>query len=425
MKQPSFCNDRLGRITDLLEGEVEAGIVAGCSMLVGGPADVVYEHYAGQQDIEQGIPFSADSIVRIASMTKGLTSLAVMMLLEEGRLLLTDPLADYIPEFANPTVLLTSDDKRATRPAKGQITIRQLLSHTSGIAYSFTYPRMNRIYRDAGVFDWGHIDEVTIAEKMGLLADLPLAFDPGKHFLYGLNTDLLGYLVEVISGLTLADFMQQRILLPLGMTDTHFYPPADKLSRLCPVYQPAVDISYYDSIDLLNARTSYRPDPSLGLERLQRATTDRLLNIDFDMIERPHESAGTYFSGGAGLHSTLRDYSRFCQLLIREGELDGNRLVSPSTIRVMRSNQIGKLYMDIDGKQIDRFGLGFGIIEDVGQQPFLSTQGTYYWGGAYNTAYFLDPVNEVYGVMMTQLYPNWHCDLKGRLRNAIYGALTG
>mgnify|MGYP001284669258 CR=1 FL=1 len=427
MNQPSFCTERLGRITGLLQGEVDAGIVAGCSLLVGGPDDVAYEQYVGQQDMEQGIALGEDSILRIASMTKGITSLAVMMLLEEGELLLTDPLADYIPEFADPTVLLLKDDQKeglSTRPARGQITIRQLLTHTSGIAYSFTYPRMNRIYRDAGVFDWGHIDAIAIGEKMRLLASLPLAFDPGKHFLYGLNTDVLGYLVEVVSGMTLEEFFEQRILHPLGMQDTHFYPPQEKAGKLCPVYMPAVDIGYYDSIDLLHARDTYRPDPSLGLRLLDQATTDRLLHIDFEMIERPHESAGTYFSGGAGLHSTLRDYSRFCQFLIREGELDGVRLVSPTTIRSMRSNQIGKLYMDIDGSQVDRFGLGFGIIEDIGKQPFLATEGTYYWGGAYNTAYFLDPTHQIYGVMMTQLYPNWHCDLKRRLRNAIYGALV-
>ncbi|MFP6751157.1 MAG: serine hydrolase domain-containing protein [Pirellulaceae bacterium] len=426
MNQPSFCTERLDRITGLLQGEVDAGIVAGCSLLVGGPDDVAYEQYVGQQDMEQGIALGEDSILRIASMTKGITSLAVMMLLEEGELLLTDPLADYIPEFADPTVLLLKDDQKeglSTRPARGQITIRQLLTHTSGIAYSFTYPRMNRIYRDAGVFDWGHIDAIAIGEKMRLLASLPLAFDPGKHFLYGLNTDVLGYLVEVVSGMTLEEFFEQRILHPLGMQDTHFYPPQEKAGSLCPVYMPAVDISYYDSIDLLHARDTYRPDPSLGLRLLDQATTDRLLHIDFEMIERPHESAGTYFSGGAGLHSTLRDYSRFCQFLIREGELDGVRLVSPTTVRSMRSNQIGKLYMDIDGSQVDRFGLGFGIIEDIGKQPFLATEGTYYWGGAYNTAYFLDPTHQIYGVMMTQLYPNWHCDLKRRLRNAIYGAL--
>ena len=423
----SFCPDRLEQITRLMQQEVDGGIVAGCSTLIGGCQGTIYEQYVGQQDMEQGVPLGEDSILRIASMTKGITSLAVMMLLEEGELLLTDPLADYIPEFADPTVLLLKEEQQqghATRPARGQITIRQLLTHTSGIAYSFTYPRMNRIYRDAGVFDWGHIDDVTIGEKMRQLATLPLAFDPGKHFLYGLNTDVLGFLVEVISGMTLAEFFEQRILHPLGMQDTHFYPPQEKADRLCPVYMPAVDMDYYDSIDLLHARDTYRPDPSLGLCRLDQATTDRLLHIDFEMIERPHESAGTYFSGGAGLHSTLRDYSRFCQLLIREGELDGVRLVSPSTVRAMRSNQIGNLFMDIDGSEVDRFGLGFGIIEDIGKQPFLATEGTYYWGGAYNTAYFLDPTNQLYSVMMTQLYPNWHCDLKRRLRNAIYGALV-
>lgn len=423
MNQPQFSPQRLGQIDRLLAEEVDSGVVAGCSLLIGGPDDIAYEHYAGKQDIEASIPFTASSMVRIASMTKGLTSLAVMMLLEEGHFLLTDPVADFLPGFANPEILRGKDEGPQTRTAKGQITIRQLLSHTSGIGYSFTYPGLNKIYRDAGVFDWGHIDNVTIGEKMDALASLPIAFEPGKHYLYGLNTDVLGYLVEVTSGTTLSDFFEQRILGPLGMHDTHFYPPAEKSDRLSPVYSPAVGIDYYDSIDLVRARTTYRPDPALGLERLQRATTDRLLHIDFDMIERPHESAGTYFSGGAGLHSTLRDYSRFCQMLIREGELDGVRLVSPSTVRAMRTNQIGKLFMDIDGTQIDRFGLGFGIIEDVGQQPFLSTVGTYYWGGAYNTAYFLDPVHNLYGVMMTQLYPNWHCDLKRRLRNAIYAAL--
>jgi CubicO group peptidase (beta-lactamase class C family) len=422
----SFCQDRLKHITRLMQQDVDAGIVAGCSMMVGGCEGPVYEEYVGQQDIEQGIALGEGSIQRIASMTKGITSLAAMMLLEEGEFLLTDPVADYIPEFADPTVLLHKDDQQdgqATRPARGQITIHQLLTHTSGIAYSFTYPRMNRIYRDAGVFDWGHIDAVTIGEKVRLLASLPLAFDPGKHFLYGLNTDVLGYLVEVVSGMTLEEFFHQRILHPLGMNDTHFYPPKDKADRICPVYMPAVEISYYDSIDLVHARDTYRPDPALGICLLDQATTDRLLHIDFEMIKRPHESAGTYFSGGAGLHSTLRDYSRFCQLLVREGELDGVRLVSPTTIRAMRSNQIGSRFMDIDGGQVDRFGLGFAVIEDIGKQPFLATEGTYYWGGAYNTAYFLDPTHQLYGVMMTQLYPNWHCDLKGRLRNAIYGAL--
>ena len=423
----SFCPDRLGRITRLMQQEVDDGIVAGCSVLVGGCEGAIFEQYVGQQDLEQGIGLSENSILRIASMTKGITSLAVMMLLEEGHFVLTDPVADFIPEFADPTVIVhqaDDDDTEATRPARSQITIRHLLTHTSGIAYSFTYPRLNRIYRDAGVFDWGHLHAITIGERMRLLGTLPLAFDPGKHFLYGLNTDVLGYLVEVISGMTLAEFLEQRILQPLGMNDTHFYPPEDKADRLCPVYMPAVDIDYYNSIDLQSARDTFRPDPSLGIRLLDEQITDRFLHIDFQMIERPHEAAGTYFSGGAGLHSTLRDYSRFCQLMIREGELDGIRLVSPTTVRSMRSNQIGKLYMDVDGAQVDRFGLGFGIIEDVGKQPFLATKGSYYWGGAYNTAYFLDPTHEMYAIMMTQLYPNWHCDLKRRLRNVIYGALV-
>ena len=368
-----------------------------------------------------------DTVVRIASMTKAIASVGAMMLYEQGEFLLNSPIKRFLPEFSSMQVLAgqrDEDGNSTLRAATADITIQQLLSHTSGLGYFHTHRKLGEYYVEAGVHDWGYSDGTTLAEWTERLSNCPLAFDPGKRFLYGVNTDVLGRIIEVVSGKSFDDFVKSEILEPLGMRDTAFFPTAEMAERLAPVYSPDIDESIYDGLDYINAKATYDPGPDCGLRILPEKAITTFVNLHYDAVMRPHEIDGTYFSGGAGLHSTLLDYSKFLQMLIRGGELNGTRLLSPETIRVMRTNQIGDLPIDIGGVGHDRFGLGFGIVTDAGRQPYLCQEGNYFWGGAYNTQYFLDPVNEFYVVMMNQLYPNFHCELNKRVKGMVYQAMV-
>jgi CubicO group peptidase (beta-lactamase class C family) len=323
-------------------------------------------------------------------MTKPITSLAVMMLYEEGRFLLSDPISKFIPEFKNPKVAVRSTSNSplvpayVLVPAKREITIRDLLTHTSGITYRFWGREyFADLYKKAGISDGPIQTEGTIADEVKKLAQLPLTNQPGEAYEYGLNTDVLGYLIEVVSGQTLDKFFQERIFTPLGMKDTHFFLPEEKLPRLSGVYVS---------------------DEAGGIKKLSDEPVQEgehtLYSASFH-----YKGPRTYLSGGAGLVSTVTDYYRFLQMLLNGGELNGIRLISRKTVELMRTSHTGNLDMWL-GNPGDGFGLGFGVIKDLGQaSEMVGSPGTYYWGGFFSTTFWVDPKEDLIGIFMTQFRP--------------------
>jgi CubicO group peptidase (beta-lactamase class C family) len=369
----------LARIDSLLEAYVARNWIPGAVALVARNGKVVYHQAVGLNNVEEGIPMQRDHIFRIASMTKALTSVAVMMLQEEGLLKLDDPVAQFILEFGDARVLASAEQgegEGATVPAKEPVTIRHLLTHTSGIGYSFVSPQARALYSKAGIPDGANPADVTIGEKMRVLARQPLLHQPGEKWTYGLSTDLLGYLVEVVSGQSLAVFMQDRILAPLGMQDTFFFLPDAKADRLATLYTESPE-------------KTIRPIPG-----------------NMTMGNFPVQGAKAYFSGGSGLVSTAQDYAVFLQMLLNGGEYGGKRILQESSVRQMTKNQIGDLWQDEN-----KFGLGFSIATDRGRGKTLRNVGRYGWGGIYNTTYWVDPGHKVVAVLMTQVVPSSHKDI--------------
>lgn len=422
----TFSPSRLQRLAETAQREIDEQIIAGCAVGIGNEHGLQFSSYQGLANLEDGIEITQDTLFRIASMTKPITSVATMMLYERGLFLLDDAVANYLPEFADMQVFSGQRDEKGnalTRPAKSSITIRHLLSHSSGIGYSFSHPKQSDYYKAANIRDWGYTDETTIADVVERIANQPLAFDPGTRWLYGLNTDVLGRLVEVLSGQTFAAFLQDEIFDPLGMHNTTFYPTTEQASRLSRVYTPDVTTDRYEDISFWGAKQEFNIPAGAGLRRLSATELECLVNVDFNVVHAPEIGEQVYYSGGAGLHSTLEDYSRFCQMMVAGGSLENISVLSPTSIELMRSNNIGDLNITLGGSPSDKFGLGFGIIQDTGQQSFLSATGNYYWGGAYNTRFFLDPSNQLFAISLTQLYPNFHCDINNRLMGLTYQAL--
>ena len=422
----TFNSERLQRLSSIAQQEIDQKLIAGCAVGVGNENGLQLESYHGLANCEDFVSVTADTLFRIASMTKPITSVAMMMLYERGKFLLDDAVERYLPEFSNMQVFSGQRDEKGnalTRQAKSSITIRQLLSHSSGIGYSFSHPKLAGYYKAANVRDWGYSDCTTIKEVVLQIAQQPLAFDPGTRWLYGLNTDVLGRLVEVLSDMSFADFLQTEVFEPLAMKNTTFYPDSQQAERLSRVYTPDVATDRYDDISFWAAKQEFNIPEGAGLRRLSKTELECLVNVDFDVVHAPETGEQTYYSGGAGLHSTLQDYSNFCQMMVSDGKYQEQTILSGTSIDLMRSNNIGDLNITLGGSPQDKFGLGFGIIGDIGVQPFLSAVGNYYWGGAYNTRFFLDPVNRLYTISLTQLYPNFHCDINNRLMGLTYQAL--
>ena len=380
-EQVGMSSPRLERLDAFLQQAIQDHRLSGAVTVVARRGKVVYFKPLGMADREASRPMRKDTIFRIASMTKPVTSVAVMMLYEEGRLLLNDPISKYIPEFNNPKVLVADPPagagSRATVPAKAPITVRHLLTHTSGLTYQWN-ERLGPLYQEAGITHGLLQDDGTLAEKMKRLASLPLLNHPGEKYEYGLSIDVLGYLVEVVSGRTLDAFFGERIFQPLGMKDTCFFPPREKLERLAAVYErtKAGDLQRMSDEPVVQGSFVYRADyPYHGLRR--------------------------YYSGGGGLCSTASDYLRFCQMLLNGGELDGARLLSRKTVELMTTNQIGEL--TIGGGQ--KFGLGFSVLAHPGGSNLNWSPGSYGWGGFWNTTFLIDPKEELITICMTQLRP--------------------
>jgi CubicO group peptidase (beta-lactamase class C family) len=384
----------------LLADHVERHQIAGAVALVLHGGNVVYSDTVGQRDIEESAPMTRETLFRIASMTKPITSVAVMMLIEEGRLKPTDPVSKYIPEFANPTVLeMLTDGGHRTVPARREITLHDLLTHTSGISYRFFGQEpLSRLYARANVSDGLVETPWSLDENIRRLATVPLAHQPGEQWQYGLSTDVLGRVVEVVSGQSLDEFFQKRIFEPLRMTDTCFFPSKEQVARLAVLYQPVEEGSL--------RRVGKGPQTSGSL--LYSATSH---------VQGPR----TLYSGGGGLVSTAPDYARFLQMLLNDGRLDGTRLLKPESVAAMTRNQIGELngLFTVHG---DKFGFGFGIHSEKSNRHGASI-GTCSWGGLYHTYFWLDPQRKVIGLLLTQLYPSEHLSLRTRFQHAVYQAL--
>ncbi|MDH3418655.1 MAG: beta-lactamase family protein [Gammaproteobacteria bacterium] len=394
-------SERLTRIETLIERAIEQDAVAGAVALVARRGQVAYLRAIGMADIDDGKPMAADTLFRIASMTKPVTSLAIMMLHEEGHFLLTDPVSMFIPELGDPRVLAAVDGGFEALPTEGEITIQHLLTHTSGVIYQFNassdrHEAIARLYREAGISDGLSQTEGVIADLSRKLGSVPLMFEPGTRYQYGLSIDVVGRLVEVVSGMTLAEFFERRIFGPLRMTDTHFYLDEADVARLASVYVP-------------DGRGGIR---ELGDEPVENGTLVYSASFHF-------KGPRTYFSGGAGLVSTASDYVRLLQMFLNGGNLDGVRLLSPTTVELMTRNGIGDLSVSPGRK----FGLGFAVIEDPGRAGVPHSPGSYYWGGFFNTRFFVDPSEELIGIFLSQRYPRDAGSIRDRFMSVVYQAV--
>jgi len=387
--------ERLTRIDGLFNEYVSKRWIAGATAIVVRNGKIVYFKAVGYDDPDKKTSLKRDAIYRIASQTKAITSVAVMMLFEEGKFMLDDPISDYIPEFKKPVVLdslYKKDSSYTTVPAKREITIRDLLTHTSGIDYAeIGSEKMKAIYAKAGIPSGIGVEPGRLlATEMKKLGKMPLLHQPGAEFTYGLNTDLLGYLVEVVSGMSLNDFFRKKIFEPLGMNDTYFYLPKEKYNRLAAV----------------------STEDSTGHLMLSQPV------YQFFKIDYP-KSAGTYYSGGAGLSSTAYDYAIFMQMLLNGGIYNGHRLLSRNAVRMMTMNQIGDLPFG-DNK----FGLGFQITTERGSTKTQENEGSFAWGGYFSTTYWADPKEKLVVQIMTQQLDNSHGGLFDKFRVLVYQAIA-
>ncbi len=364
---------RLARIDSMCWKVIAKGEVPGMVALVARRNKIVYYKAFGMADNQLGRALKRDDIFRIASQTKAITATAVMMLWEEGKFDLDDPISKFIPEFKNPQVLKDfqyKDTSYTTEPAKSEITIRHLLTHTSGLGYGVIDgdERFRMFYQKAGVTDLFTTENISIGESVKKLARLPLHHHPGEKFTYSEGLDVLGYLVEVVSGMPFDLFLKKRLFEPLGMNDTWFYLPDDKAGRLVAVQQP-------DQSNWLRYPVTFY-DP-----------------------EYPVKGAKRFFSGGAGLSSTVWDYAIFLQMYLNGGEMNGIRILSRSTVQTIMANQT----KDLMGDPGEYYGLAFGVTNAIGQaKGGQGSEGTFFWGGYFNTAYFADPKEGIIGILFRQ-----------------------
>ena len=379
--------ERFQNIERFLQNEVAQKHLPGSMMIVARKGKIVYHNAVGYNDLEAKTLLGKDQIFRIMSMSKALTTTAVMILYEEGKIQLDDPVSKYIPEFANTKVLVYYNEKDSTYsavPAKKQVTIRHLLTHTAGIPYS------HPLYYKAGIPDFFSTKPITIGQTMPKLAALPLLHEPGEKLTYGLNTDMLGYLIERVSGMQFGTFLQKRIFEPLGMNDTGFYVKKGQESRL--MIQYTVD--------------------SLGLRR----------HPIKDEEVYPVSGARTYESGGAGLTSTVLDYAKFLQMMLNGGSFNDKQILSRKTVELMCRNQIGDLSF-WDSK--NRFGFGFEIMtEDGGATKDAGTPGALRWGGRNGSDYVFDPKEQLLIVWTMQVVPTPYWYLNEQVRRMVYQCIV-
>lgn len=386
-------SDRLERIAPVLQQYVDSGELVGVVSMIARRGEIVHFEEYGVLDKDTGQAVAKDSIFRIYSMTKPITTLAVMKLYEEGKLQLTDPVERYLPAFRN--VRVASAGGALVAPQR-PMTVQMLMTHTSGLTYGvFGDTLVDRQYRDAGVMT--SPDNTTFIERLG---SIPLQNQPGTRFHYSVSTDVLGALVEAVSGQTLGEYFQEHIFAPLGMTDTAFQVPAEKLPRF---------------------GTNHTFNPESG----QLEVSDRPASSNF--VNRQ-----TFESGGGGLLSTAEDYMRFSQMLLNGGELDGERIIGSKTLEYMTQNHLGGIFgasgqhdpAELPGfARGTGFGLGFAVVEDPTAAGGITSEGEYYWGGAAGTIFWVDPEEELTGIVMIQ-HMNVRVPLRATFKAMTYGAIT-
>jgi len=392
---------RLARIDTHFRRYVDDGRLPGWQVMVSRRGKVAHLSSYGLADVEAGRAVEPDTIFRIYSMSKPITSVAAMMLWEQGAFELNDPISKWLPEFADMRVYVGGPAAKAsTRPANEPIRVWHLLTHTAGLTYGFHRVHVtDEIYRNAG-FEFGNPRGFNLAQCVEAWAGLPLAFDPGTEWLYSVATDVLGRLVEVVSGQPLDQFFDEHIFTPLAMTDTAFTVAPDQQDRLAALYAVAA-----------GNPTPVRYD-QMG-----------------DVIKRDPQ----WFSGGGGLASTTRDYTRFTWMLLRGGELDGNRLLSPRTIRYMTRNHLpGNQDLQTFGRPVFAetrydglgFGLGFAVMVDATKGKVIASEGEFNWGGLASTTFWVDPVEDLSVVFMTQLMPSSTYNIRPQLRQLVYQSIV-
>ncbi len=390
IEKNGFYTDRLLLTDSVLSSYVDQGMLPNALTFVAYKGKVVHHKAYGWKNIENQTPLKTDDIFRIASQTKAITSVALMTLFEEAKFLLDDPLSKYIPEFKNPTVMVDfneSDSSFTVRPAAREITIRHLLTHTSGIHYGVLGGGPgNMIFSKAGIPAVNSMENLSIEEVVKKIANLPLMFDPGDRYLYGMNTDVCGYLIEVLSGKPLDLFFKERIFEPLGMKDSYFYLPDDKADRLVTLYSSTPQGLVY------HTNESYQLFPVSGAKKL--------------------------FLGGAGLCGTIEDYARFCQMMLNGGTFNGNRVLGRNTVELMTMNQIGNKTLGEGMK----FGLGFGLFGEEGAANHLVSAEAYRWGGMFYSDYIIDPEEDLIMLFYTNVHPHRGPDVHKIFRNLVYQA---
>ena len=391
-----FSPDRLKRIDNLFNEYIDKRWIAGGAAIVARDGKIVYYKALGYDDIDTKTPLKRDAIFRIASQTKAITSVAIMILYEEGKFLLTDPVSRYIPEFRNQQVLdkfNAADTTYTTVPAKRDITIHDLLTHTSGIGYAqIGSKEANAIYYKNGIVGGIGVGQIVLADKMKKLGSLPLFHQPGEQWTYGLNTDLLGYLVEVVSGMSLADFFSKKIFEPLGMKDTYFYLPREKHKRLATLYAE-------DSSKLV----------------IKAKDTD---NINGEFISKYPLMAGTYYSGGGGLSSTALDYAIFMQMLLNGGIYNGKRILSRASVTMMTVSQYDKINWPEN-----KMGLGFSISTEKSMASSPLSPGSYEWGGMFSSSFWVDPKEKIVAQLFLNEFPQSQGEIHDKFKVLVYQAL--
>jgi CubicO group peptidase (beta-lactamase class C family) len=392
-KEQGFSAERLKRVDALLQGFVDQGIAPNAVAFVARYGQVVLHKAYGYSNLERKTPARTSDIYRIASQSKAITTATLMTLFEEGKFLLDDPISKYMPAFKNPTVLVSYDKadpakgNYETRPAKSEITIRQLLAHNAGIPYE--HPLDNRPEFKVPFF--ASKDPDLLEDVVNRLAKRPLTRDPGDGFVYGLNTDIIGRLVEILAGEPFDVAMRRRVLDPLGMTDTHFYLAPGQAGRLVELYS--------------------------------KGTLDAPLTVHTNDTYRSFATSGarTYLSGGAGLVGTVEDYARFCQMMLNGGTFNGKRILGRKTVEMMLRNQIGEA--SVWDRQ-DKYGLGFQLITPGSHYGDQATPGSYTWGGMYCSEYTIDSAEGLVMLVFTNVQPYAHySDFVRKFRMAVYQAI--
>ena len=385
-------SDRINRLTNVMQEYVDQNKMSGAVALVARKNKIIYYNAVGKSDLENDRIMNKDAIFRIASQTKAIVSVGIMILQEEGKLLISDPLSKFIPEFKESTVAVSSNDGNyRIVKSKREITLRDLLTHTAGIGYGQGIA--SDLWAEAEIQGWyfANRDE-PIIETVKRMANLPNDAHPGEQFVYGYNTDILGAVIEIVSGESLASFLQTRILNPLKMMDTHFYLPKVKEDRLATVYSSTND--------------GIKRAPDKGTMISQGA-----------YVNGPRKS----YSGGAGFLSTAKDYAQFLQMMLNGGTYNGNRILSRKSIELMTTDHLGSV--SFPWSEGTGFGLGFSIATDIGIRGQMGSLGEYGWGGAYHSSYWVDPNEELIVVYFTQLIPAQNIDDHGKLRTQVYQAI--